>query len=208
MVNLEQTISLPPGPPPHPHFECSGRPTCTPPRPWHGTTSPPSQTHQRSSIRGKDKDNISVVNRPQRYLNESQLWGGGGCGEKEFWNDRIWIVSNSWRRIKLSLSGFTSLSPTASTDIYAYEIVVLNLRWIESSEQQTLMSRIFCFSNSSMVSSSCLVVRVASMVALWSSLSAWWENKWINNTLQNMSDQHERLWLKFLRKASVSHNAA
>lgn len=37
------------------------------------------------------------------------------------------------------------------------------------------MSWIFCRSNSSMVSSSFLVVRVASMVALWSSLSAWWQ---------------------------------
>lgn len=51
----------------------------------------------------------------------------------------------------------------------------------KNSEEQTLMSRIFCFSNSSMVSSSCLVVRVASIVALWSSLSAWWEQKVIQN---------------------------
>lgn len=49
----EQCISLPLGPPLHPHFEYSGRPRCTPPTPWHEMTSPLSQTHQRLSVKVK-----------------------------------------------------------------------------------------------------------------------------------------------------------
>lgn len=97
---------------------------------------------------------------------------------QEFWNDKARIISSNRRRINRSgqMSGFTSLSPTVSTDIYFPQQKFLFLIWC-GLKDQTLMSRIFCFSNSSMVSSSCLVVRVASMVALWSSLSACWQNK-------------------------------
>lgn len=112
--------------------------------------------------------------------------------EKEFWDDKARIVSTNWRRNKRC--GQVSKMTLKITTVWFHftaahcfnghtfpttEIVVLNLRWTKSWEQQTLMSRIFCFSNSSMVSSSCLVVRVASIVALWSSLSAWWEVRWI-----------------------------
>lgn len=122
---------------------------------------------------------------------------------KELWNDKTGSVSAKLEECEVrrahaktdSGDHHSLVSATAFTEtLNTTEIALLSFlhRW-KNLELQTLMSRILCLSNSSMVSSSCLVVRVASMVALCSSLSAWGgvQIQHTLNILPNMRPTHQ-----------------
>ncbi len=205
---------LPPGPPPHPHFECCCMPRCTAPRPWHGTPSPLLQTHQRFSISERQGWYFSVKQASELTKWLKTAWWQQDI-KKEFWDDKTIIVSANWRRInrcgqvlkkhcKTPLSGFSSLSTTASTDKYCGSEFKVDreLRAADLDVPDFLLLKLVYGllqlpGGPRGIHSGSLELTFSLMAE---QMSAW-------QTPQNMSDQHERLWLQLLSKASVCHKA-